>query len=227
MCRYFSLEPSEQLNSYNSCLKEAARRVRNESLYKSPDGTEERKLVLFSVSRALWFNNLNLAKKLIDYSATAKDLIDIEEAQVKAHSFETFETIFGDFFNVYHSSQVQQLRQQMATTLSTMQKKQLKCRLQCARRMLSVFWKRGGRLKLAGIETWGSEGNSCIVTSPKQVQFALAEHWAPAYSKKVCSFGAAKVLLRDYQRRNAELIDNFSRCQLPPKTDLLSVLKTV
>jgi len=71
----FSLPPSEQLNAYNSCIKEAARRVRNESLFANPDGSEEKKLVLSSVSRALWFNNLGLARKLIDYSSSAKDLI--------------------------------------------------------------------------------------------------------------------------------------------------------
>ena len=75
-------------------------------MFKKPGGTEEMKLVLSSVSRALWFNNLNLARKLIDYSVFAKDLIFIEDAQVKAHSFERFEVIFGDVFNVYHSSQV-------------------------------------------------------------------------------------------------------------------------
>ena len=106
MLTFFSLGPSEQLNAYNSSLKEAARRVRNESLFKNPDGTEEKKLVLSSVFRAPWFNNLNLARKLMDFSVTAEEVIYIEDAQVKAHSFETFEVIFEDFFNVYHSAQV-------------------------------------------------------------------------------------------------------------------------
>ena len=151
----------------------------------------------------------------MDYSATAKDLIYIEEAQVKAHSFEVFETIFGDFSNVYHSSQVQQLRQQITTTSTIMQKKQLKSRLQCARRMLLVFLKTGGRLKLAGIKTREVDGNSCIVSNPKQVQVALAEHWAPVYLKKVCGSAAVKILLANYKNRSAELIANFSKCQLP------------
>ena len=107
----FSVGSSEQLNFYSSCPKDAARCVRNASLFKNPGGTEEKKLVLTLVSRAVWFNNLNLAKKLIDYSAIAKDPVYIEEAQVKAHSFETFETICGDLLNAYHSSQAQQLRQ--------------------------------------------------------------------------------------------------------------------
>ena len=180
----FSLKPAEQLNTYNSCIKEAARRVRNEALFSNPDGTEEKKLVLSSVSRALWFNNLGLARKLIEYSASAKDLIFIEDSQVKAFSFQAFESIFGDFFNMYHSSQVQEIQKQMTNATSVMQKKQLKSRLQCARRMFAIFWKTGGRLKLAGIKVRDDEGNSTVVTCPKQVQSALSVHWSPIYSQK-------------------------------------------
>ena len=76
-------------------------------MFKNLDGSEEKELVLSSVSRALWFNNLGLARKLIDYSSSAKDLIFMKDAQVKPFFFQAFETIFGDLFNVYHSSQVQ------------------------------------------------------------------------------------------------------------------------
>ena len=71
---------SEQLNVYNSCVKEAARRVRNKSLFKKPDGSEEMKFVLSSISLALWFNSLSLARKLIDFSSTASDLVFIEDS---------------------------------------------------------------------------------------------------------------------------------------------------
>ena len=223
----FSLQPSDQLKAYNSCLKEAARRVRNESFFANPDGSEEKKLVLSSVSRALWFNNLGLARKLIDYSASAKDLIYIEDSTVKAFSFQSFETIFGDFFNTYHSSQVQQIQIQMTNATSVMLKKQLKSRLQCARRMLSIFWKTGGRLKLAGIKARDSEGNTSIVTGPTQVQSALSEHWSPIYSKKNCSTVAANALLCDYGLRNAEKISKFAACRLPNKDRFSTIIKKV
>ena len=44
--------------------------------------------------------------------------------------------------------------------------------------------------------------NGCIVTSPKQVQTALSERWAPVYSKKVFGLGTAQILLADYGTRN-------------------------
>ena len=134
-----SLKAGEQLNTYNSCIKEAARLVRNEALHTNPDGSEGKKLVLSSVSKALWFINLGLARKLIDYSASAKDLMFIEGSRAKAFPFQAFEPIFGDFFDMYHSSQVQQIQQQMVNATPVMQKKQLKSRLQCARRVLSIL----------------------------------------------------------------------------------------
>ena len=48
-----SSDVSEQLLSYKSCMREAARRVRNESLFLNPDGSAEMKMVLSSISRAL------------------------------------------------------------------------------------------------------------------------------------------------------------------------------
>ena len=80
---------------------------------------------------------------------------------------------------------------------------------------------------MAGIKTWDTEGNSCIVSSRKQVQTALAEHWAPIYAQKVFGRGAAEMLLADYQNRNAELIANFSRCELPKKERFVAIIKKV
>ena len=82
-------------------MREAARRVRNESLFQNPDGSAERKIVLSSISRSLWFNDLPLARKLLRWSSIAKDLIYIESFKVLAYSYENFEQIFGDFYNVF------------------------------------------------------------------------------------------------------------------------------
>ena len=38
-----ALDVSEQLIVYKSCMKEAARRVRNETLYLNPDGSDQRR----------------------------------------------------------------------------------------------------------------------------------------------------------------------------------------
>ena len=81
-----ALNVSEQLLTYKSCMREAARRVRNEALYLNPGGSAEREIALSSISRALWFNDLPLARKLLRWSSIAKDLIHIEDCKVLAFS---------------------------------------------------------------------------------------------------------------------------------------------
>ena len=94
----FNLEVGHQLMMYKKCIRAAAKRVRNECLFLDSSGAESTKLVLSSVSRALWFNNLSLAKRLVRYSDIATEPIFIDAGKVCAFSYGNFENTFGDFF---------------------------------------------------------------------------------------------------------------------------------
>ena len=225
--RILALNVSEQLLIYKSCMREAARRVRNEALYFNPDGSAERKIVLSSISRALWFTDLPLARKLLRWSSIAKDLMHMDDCKVLAYSYENFEQVFGDFYNVFHRSEVTQLQTEIAATDSLIVKKQFKSRLQCARRMQGVFWKTGKRLKLSGIQVRGNDGQVSIVSSPQAVQQALATHWSPIYGKKQCDSNNAKILIDIYGRRHRELISGFGVCSLPGKGNYIRIIKKV
>ena len=187
-------------------MREAAKRVRNECLFLDSAVGESTKLVLSSVSCALWFNNLSLAKRLIRYSAIATDLIFIDGGKVCAHSYENLEKTFGDFFKVYHRTEVVRLQHDLLVTTALTIKKQIKSRLQCARRMQCIFWPTGKRLKLAGIQTAAGE----TVTSAAAVQHELITHWGPIYQKKPIDIAAANTLLGIYGRRHKTLIKAFT-----------------
>ena len=88
-------EVSQQLIIYKKCMKGAAKRVRGECHFLDSQDAISAKLVLSSVSRALWFNNLTLAARLIKFPTLAEDPIFID-GLVCAHSYETFENTFGD-----------------------------------------------------------------------------------------------------------------------------------
>ena len=113
-----------------------------------------------------------------------------------------------------------QLQNEIAATESLIVKKQIKSRLQCARRMQGVFWKTGKRLKLSGIQVRGIDGQVSTVSSPQAVQQALATHWSPIYGKKHCDSHKARVLIGIYGRRHRELISGFGACSLPQKKQL-------
>ena len=120
-----------------------------------------------------------------------------------------------------------QLQTEIAAAESLIVKKQLKSRLQCARRMQGVFWKTGERLKLAGIKVRDSEGQDTVVTSPQAVQLSLSSHWGPVYSKKPCDMNAAKTLMRIYRNRHTDLIIGFAECVLPRKDNYIAIIKKV
>ena len=206
-----NLEVPRQLIIYKKCMREAAKRVRNECLFLDSSGGESTKLILSSVSRALWFNNISLAKKLLNSSSIASDPIFVDGGKVCAHSYENFENTFGDFFKVYHRSEVVRLQQDLQVTTAATIKKQIKSRLQCARRMQGFFWPSGKRLKLSGIKT--ADGDT--VTSAAAVQQELITHWGPIYQKKPIDLSAAQTLLGTYGRRHKALIKEFTKCSLP------------
>ena len=98
--------------------------------------------------------------RLLRYSPIAQDLIFIDKGMVCAHSDENFENTFGDFFRVYHRSEVARPQADLIATIASTIKKQIKSPLQCARRMQNVFWPTGKRLRLAGIKT--ADGVGCF-----------------------------------------------------------------
>ena len=101
MLEFFHWAFAKQVLSYKDCMREAARRVRTESLFQNPDASVEMKIVLSSISRSLWFSGLPLARKLLRWSSIAKDLVYIVDYKVLAYSYESFEQIFADFYTVF------------------------------------------------------------------------------------------------------------------------------
>ena len=129
------LEVSQQLFIHKKCIREAAKRVRGDCLFLDPQGAFSNKLVLSSVSRALCLNDLSLAARLLRHAPIAADLIFVDRGLVCAYSYENFENVFGDFFRVYHRTEVGRLQSDLAATSAPIIQKQIKSRLQCARRM--------------------------------------------------------------------------------------------
>ena len=103
------------------------------------------------------------------------------------------------------------LQLDLSQTTALIIKKQIKSRIQCARRMQSVFWPSGKRLKLAGIKP----ADGSIVSSAPAIQQELISHWGLIYQKKPIDIGAANTVLDIYSRRHKPLIKGFTKCVLP------------
>ena len=115
---------------------------------------------------------------------------------------DTLLSVFGEFFRVYHRTEVNRLQSDLAATTALTVKKQTKARLQCARRMQNICWPSGRRLRLAGIKTV----DGSVVSCPKLVQKELIDHWKPIYGKKPIDLNLAKTLLGLYERNHKDVL---------------------
>ncbi len=64
-------------------------------------------------------------------------------------------------------------------------RRQIKSRIQAAKRMQGIWWPKNRKIKLSGLRVnASSESTSIIVSSPEEMQAALKDYWKPAYSPK-------------------------------------------
>ena len=213
-----SLPDHQCLPVYKSCIFEAARRTRDFLLFDDSESMEQLRTILASMSRAIWFNNLKLAKTLIAKTHFAALLLEVVEGKVVCKDHVEFTRLFDAVHLKKHQSEARILQQQIQKAPSNNVKKQLKGRLQAARRRQKLFFPKGRKLKLAGIILAQPDCPDLVVSSPSKVQSALAVHWADVYSKKFGDMEKAADLLNVYNRQQGHLF-TFSSMTFPDEQD--------
>jgi len=225
-CKLFTLPNHKQLPVYKTCIKEAARKVRQLIHLQDDNSVQSRRLLLASISRAIWFNNVALAGKIIQTSQLGSDLLLISGRRVTCKDFVQFDDIFNQCHLDHHQRRVNQLRSGIAAAISINAKKQLKARMQAARRQQNVFWPTLKKLALTGIKIVGEDGSDSIITSPSSIQEALRNYWGQVYDKKEGDLDKANKLLGLYARRQTHLF-NFANLQVPVEDDYLNTIARV
>ena len=155
--------PEHILRWYNIILVESSRRVRDRSVCLHPDGNENIRIIVDSISRVIWRQNYKLARTLIDRSTIAAQFLEVRGKEVLNKDPIGFEDFFMATRSAQQTAVVAKLQNSMATTKSVNVRKQLKGRLSAARRMQSIFWKTGRKLKLAGLRIPNAQGDPLIV----------------------------------------------------------------
>jgi len=216
-----NLPDHQQLPVYKACIREAAKRTREHLLYSDAGSQESRRMAIASVSRAIWFNNVALARKLIAASDMGSQLLEVVGRRVYCKDYAYFDSLFDEVHLTLHNRQAQGLRRDLNRTISLTVRKQLKARLQAARRRESLFFPRGKRLKLAGICVRDGQTNATqvhTVTNAGDIQNELRNFWGDVYSLKPCDVAKAKSLLKVYCRNQGHLF-SFSGITLPTRAD--------
>ena len=136
-----------QLPVLKMCIKEAARKTRDEMLFNNLEDPAAWKTITFTIVRVLWSNDVRLARKIIYASELANELLEIRLNKVCCKDYVLLEKHFSDTFLEHWNRKVGRLRTKVAQAASPNHRKQLKSKLQGARRMQSLYWKSAARLE--------------------------------------------------------------------------------
>ena len=208
------LAPEKKLICYKSCIREAARRVRDRLFLEDPASDNAIRMTLSSISRAIWFNDVKLARRVFSSSSIARDLLEVRHGRVVCIDFHSFDSLF----NEYHSKDLRNNIHTMGRLLSNVSsqnvKKQIKARIQVAKRFLGIYWSKGKRLKLVGLKLPAADNGEAVVFDAEAVQRGLIDFWEPVYQPKAFDAAAARDFLGVYVRRQGHLFE-FADAELP------------
>jgi len=165
----FGLPDHQQLFIYKKLLREASRHVRDFLLTHFPNGNESERMVIDSVGRAIWRQNLPLARTLVSTSPLAAQHLQIQGSTVALREPEAFEELFNSTRLAAKQSQARALKLELSRTTSAPTAKQLRSRLQANRRLSALHWPTGKKLKLIGIRV----NDGTVASSPEDIQESL------------------------------------------------------
>ena len=134
------------------CFKEAAKKTRDHLLFNNMEDPAVWKMIISTIVRVLWSNDVKLARRIISSSELANDLLEIRLDVVICRDHVLLEQYFSETFLEHWNRKVGRLRTKVAQAASPNLRKQLKAKLQSARRMQSLYWKSAPRLVLTGLK---------------------------------------------------------------------------
>ena len=159
-----------------------------------------------------------MAQKLLDVSSLAGYFIEIKEGKVVPLDPIAFEQVYAVEKLNHLKSQQAQLRMQIPQE-SLNKQKQLKSKIQAARRLQSVWFPRQRKLRLAGLRLRDqTSGEFYVAGGPEEIQGGLKEYWCPVYSPKKVDADAAAKILGVYKRRRGNDF-SFDQISLPEAQD--------
>ena len=223
--RLLELDPAEQLAVQKRCILAAAREVRDMQLFRDPGNSECVRMVVDSISRAIWRQDVKLAWKVICSSSIGSQFLEICDKQVRCRDFVAFDDLYNKTKMEEHARLNFSLRNNLNNTSGANSRKRIKSKLQASRRQQALFWPSGKILRLSGLKV-EVNGEETLVTHPSEVQEALRNSWGPVYAKKECDTDAAHKMLKVYLRRiSPDHLVSFRGCTLPDAEDFAGTIK--
>ena len=140
--------------------------------------------------------------------------------RVLCRDFSVLDEWFNDSHQKLQQQRINGLKEYIAATNCAILRKQLRSKVQAARRLQKVFWPSGKRLTVTGII--GADdvhGNPIVHTKPGEIQKALRLYWGEVYSEKEMDGVKAHKLINFFRRKCWHLFD-FENLVLPDEEKL-------
>ena len=219
-----SMLPFERLDAHKICIYEAAKHARDLENFSDSQGTESRRLVFESMARAIWSNDLRAAKKLISKTEVGRKNLKIENGRVLPIDFKSFEENFAWEKQEHFERERQNLNKSISQAKSINKKKQLKGRIQAARRKSATWWPKSSRLYLKGVRVQEPGRPEFTLADPEAIQEKLTSHWGQVFQKHPVDNSKARSLLDIYSRKNGTKF-GFEVLALPEEEDFEHTIK--
>ena len=114
---------------------------------------------------------------------------------------ELFDAVFTELREERSRTNLEALQKQLMKSNSILQRSKLKGRIQCARRMATMYFPRGKKLKLSGIRVPNlneEQDGERILSEPTAIQGALRDYWGKVYAAKSMDNDTATKLMNYY-----------------------------
>ncbi len=131
----FSLPIERQLPTFNSCIREASRRVHLTNAHEEGDSIQSLRASLASISRAIWLRNVPLARKLQRHSALARELMVVTHDNVYCTDHSRFDELFDSSHQQFQLKRLKELSHSTSRCASPNLRKQLGSKIRPASRM--------------------------------------------------------------------------------------------
>ncbi len=148
-----------RLRTHKILFREAAFHARDALNFTGNKEFESRRLVFESMTRAIWFNDVRLATRLINATKIAPQYLRIDSKSVSAIDPLSFEQADISEKREFYRREECQLRDLLRMSESINEKPQLQSRLKASRRLQSVWWPAGRKIHLYGLRVDTEDGS--------------------------------------------------------------------
>ena len=194
-----ALSTWERWATHKALLRDAALHARDWMLTMEEHSDFSIQGTISSIARAIWANNVKLAKVILERSAFARKHIFIHDDTVQIIDPNAFEAEVSEFRHKFLAASAAELEASAKHPRTNAKKRRkLLSEIAANHRLAKLWLKQQKRLVLHGLRIPATDGSITTVTDGSDVTRGLASAWKPIFDTKPIPIDEADNYLKDY-----------------------------